>query len=344
MKKTFFLIFITIFCITINTSISSAQFSLPGDSGLSDIVGIGVDENDIDLELNPESPSAYDTVTLRLTSNSVDLNRYPITWYINGAKQLSGIGERSFKTTLGDYGSATDIQVAVKLDGESIEKGIILQPQDVTLLWEAVDSYVPPFYPGKKLPSREGIVRVAAIPNFTTTGGNILPSKQGVYIWKRNGSIATGMGGYGKDSLLIKHNKIRANEEISVSVSDVANTTTADRGMTLSFFDPVIHFYHKVFNTPEYARTIDNGFTMNTGETTIIAVPYFFSMLENAYKDLKIDWKINNESFTVEDTENPLALTLQGDIPNSANVFNLSLSGNKNIFQSATRSLNVYTR
>jgi hypothetical protein len=78
-----------------------------------------------------------------------------------------------------------------------VTKEVILAPQDAAILWEAVDSYAPPFYEGKKLPSPESIVRIASIPNFLGIKQSS-STKNAVYVWSRNKSVIPDAGGYGK--------------------------------------------------------------------------------------------------------------------------------------------------
>ena len=59
-----------------------------------------VNASDIDVAITPENPGAFETVSLRLDSNSIDLNRYVIQWVTDSFEQKSGMGMRTNRTTL----------------------------------------------------------------------------------------------------------------------------------------------------------------------------------------------------------------------------------------------------
>jgi hypothetical protein len=214
MKK-FIMVIIMLMCsFQVFAQTSSTTPTAPEPTS-ADLIKIGnlnynasINEGDIDVNVDPEYPSAYQTVTMRLDSNSVDLNRYSIQWFVDEIPKLSGIGKRDFQITSGNYGSVTKIVAIITIDGTSIQKKITVAPQDITMLWEAVDSYVPPFYRGKKLASQESLIKVSAIPNFQ--GGNkSLGIDNAVFLWDRNGNKILNIGGYAKDSIVIQHNRFR---------------------------------------------------------------------------------------------------------------------------------------
>jgi hypothetical protein len=182
---------------------------------------------------------AHEPVTIKVSSNLVDANRYPITWTVDGAVIASGIGKRTITVDTKDYGQSVTVSMSIQLVESTVTKQVILAPQDATILWEAVDSYAPPFYQGKKLPSYESVVRIISIPNFLS---DKTPSgtKNAVYVWSRNGNAVPDAGGYGKDSILIQHNRVRENEVIGVNASSTDGSSQSSSSITISFFDPFI--------------------------------------------------------------------------------------------------------
>lgn len=300
----------------------------------------GVTASDIDIEMDPEFPTAFETVNITLDSNIIDLNRVPISWYVNGSQLLSGTGQRNLKVKIGDYGSINDVAVRIDTGNKTLQKTIDLSPADITMMYEALDAYAPPFYPGKKIAPSEGIVRIVAIPNFTTSGG-ILDQQKGVYVWKRNKKALPGVGGYGKNYLTIKNDKLVGEETFSVRASDINNSVSGEKSFTLTPGQPQIHFYQKLWNQPSFAQALDGGFTMNNDSTTIVAIPYFFSRTGNGWDDLNIDWSINNTPLIIEDLKNPFTIVFNNPGSGGRNTLGLQLSHINNIFQEATNSLNV---
>jgi hypothetical protein len=317
-----------------------AQTLIPPDGNFSNVPGVGISATDIDVDMSPEFPSAYETVTIRLDSNVVDLNRVHIVWYVNGSRVLEGIGQRSITTKVGDYGSTNDIAARITVDNKVIQKIIDLSPQDITMVYEAVDAYAPPFYPGKKLAAQEGIVRIVALPNFTTHSSTFDPSK-GVYIWKRNKKALPGAGGYGKNYITIKHDKLRGSEDVMVRASSLDGSVSGNKTFTFIPASPQIHFYQKIWNQPQFARALDGGFTMNSNITTVTAIPYFFSIAGNIANSLGIDWTINDSPLLVEDTKNPLTLALNHPGSSGQNTIGLTIKNLESMFQEATKTFSV---
>jgi hypothetical protein len=338
MKKTITIIYICLLAV-VPMVFAHAQI-LPGNGDFSNVPGIGIDAGDIDVTTTPEFPSAFETVTIRLDSNIIDLNRVSITWYVNGARILEGIGQRSITTKIGDYGSTNDIAARINVENKTIQKIIDLSPQDITMLYQAIDAYAPPFYPGKKLAPTEGIIRIIALPNFTTDN-NVLDPSKGVYIWKRNKKALPGTGGYGKNYLTIQHDKLRGQEDISVRASSINGAESGEKLFSFIPAEPKIHFYQKLWNQPNFAQSLDGGFTMNGQSTTVVAVPYFFSIENSLVDDLSINWSINNSPLLIEDLQNPLTLVLNNPGSSGKNTLGLNITHTKNIFQEAIRSFMV---
>lgn len=313
----------------------------------ADLIKIGnlnynasINEGDIDVNVDPEYPSAYQTVTMRLDSNSVDLNRYSIQWFVDEIPKLSGIGKRDFQITSGNYGSVTKIVAIITIDGTSIQKKITVAPQDITMLWEAVDSYVPPFYRGKKLASQESLIKVSAIPNFQ--GGNkSLGIDNAVFLWDRNGNKILNIGGYAKDSIVIQHNRLRASENIAAKVSTVSGGSSAKESITIPIIDPEIHWYTKNISNYRRLNSVDKGLRVVSGDTKIIAEPYFFSLDRNP-EELGITWNMNNQELYLdpESSKQEVLVRNPGQIGQSN--FSVSIKNPKTFLQEAAKSVSIY--
>lgn len=285
---------ITCFLLFLGITISTPVFGQIGS------FGVNVDSSDIEIVQNPKSPEPFSTVSLRLLSNTVDLNRYPITWSVNGELKNSGVGERDQRVTIGGYGSTTTVSVTVSLGLNSVQKQLVISPQDSTLLWEAIDSYVPPFYKGKKMPGRESYIRVVGIPHFQQVSG--ISNQNAVFLWERNGNRILNTGGYKKGSIIIEQNKLRTNELIKAIISSQDNRFTSEKTIIIPTINPEINWYVK--NSQGYRRliSINNGVNIAQESSIIVAEPYFFSL--NTINDLVFNWKIGGEMFYL-DTDAP---------------------------------------
>src|SRR3990172_6069368 len=236
-------------------------------------------DSDISVLINPESPAPLENVDLSVSSFAVDLDKAQISWRLNGQLVLSRIGVKSFSFRTEEAGTPTTIDISIAVAGlPGLNKRVIIQPGEVDLLWEAVDSYVPPFYRGKALPSSEGEIKVTAIPNIVTPTGIKLTDDAFSYNWKRNFNVDQGLSGYGKKSYSFKNSYLEGVEDISVSVSSVLGNYSAGGKTSITPTNPKIIFYEKdpVLGI-KYGEAITGGFTLRKNAMTITALPYFFS-------------------------------------------------------------------
>jgi hypothetical protein len=298
-----------------------------------------INEGDFSLEVTPENPAPFDTVTIRIGSDLVDTNRYPITWTVDGAVVLSGIGKRSLSIKMKDYGQTTSVTFSIQIAQGVVQKKISFTPQDTTILWEAADSYVPPFYEGKKLPSYESLVRITAIPNFLSDKRSFA-TKNAVYNWSRNKSVVSESGGYGKDSLLIEHNRVRTTEFIEVDASATSGSATAHARITIPFYEPKILFYEKNIVSGITSPLAKTSLFFTTESTTIRAVPYFFSVVRNNPNSLKFSWTMNDKAVSLTDRNKDI-ITLQRPEASGSAKLGLSVENTLKLFQSAQNSLSI---
>lgn len=148
---------------------------------------------DAAITSEPEFPNPYQSVTVQVNSFSINLDARPITWYVNGTETQRGIGKKQISVKTGAIGSVTRVVATIDVNGiTKINKVIELRPNSVDLLWEAVDSYVPPFYRGKALPSAEGALRVTAVAIGTNNKSNQ------IFTWLRNNIISQPESGFGR--------------------------------------------------------------------------------------------------------------------------------------------------
>ncbi len=258
--------------------------------------GGNIDASDIEIIMNPKFPEPFSTVSLRLLSNTVDLNRYQINWTINNETKNSGIGARDQQVTIGGYNSVVNILVTINLGLNSVQKQLTISPQDSTLLWEAIDSYVPVFYKGKKMPGRESYIRITGIPDFQQTTG--LSHQNAVYLWERNGNRILNVGGYKKSSIIIEQNKLRNNEFIKAIISSQNNRIVSEKSINIPTVNPEVNWYVK--NDRGYRRltAVNNGINIAQQSSIITAEPYFFSL--NTLNDLIFNWKIGGQIFYLD--------------------------------------------
>ena len=295
---------------------------------------------DIDATMDPQNPGSFQPVTITLDSNLVDLRRYTISWFVNGTAVGSGYGKTVLTTQTQGYGQPLQIIASIALDTGTVQKTMSVTPEDMSMMWEAVDSYVPPFYEGKKLPSRQGIVKIVAIPNFMVNGKTLDPANA-VFSWKRNSNVVTTASGYGNDALVIKHNPLNAVEKIQATASDVNNTAQATAGITVPFFDPKILFYQTNPTTHINSPIALGSLNLGTGSAIITAEPFFFSVPNNNQTVLPFNWTMNGTAITLPNNQTPQTLVLQNPGGNGNSSIDLNIASNISNFQTAENSLFV---
>lgn len=302
---------------------------------------IGPTEGDILLDVNPENPGPFTTISARVTSTYIDLNRYPIRWVVDGATIGNGIGVRqaTFKTK--DYGQSTTVTVIVQLPDQTLQKQVIFKPEDTTLVWEAVDAYVPPFYQGKKLVPREGIVKIVSIPNFAGSIQDSFDPATGVYTWKRNDLIVPGVNGYGKQAYLFTHNRIRGSETIQVTASDPGHNHQAVQSITITPTDPKIIFYRRNTTSGIKDPLAQRSISFDTKDLTLETAPYFFSTINNNPNTPKFSWKMNGSSIAVPNAKTWSSLLLQKPAGSGAATIGVTVDQPSKLFQTVTATLPV---
>src|SRR3989304_7885141 len=126
---------------------------------------------DILVDITPPNPAPYENTTITLKSYVYNLDSVMISWSLNSKTAASGVGKKSFSATAPAAGGDTSIVATISLPDGTIESKITLKPSVMVLLWQANDSYVPPFYRGKALPTPDSEVKIVAIPAIRTSSG-----------------------------------------------------------------------------------------------------------------------------------------------------------------------------
>lgn len=315
---------------------TTTQAALNSPLGYSASINAG----DIVVTLNPEFPGAFQTVSIKLDSDTLNLNRYMIQWLADGQPAQSGIGLRTFQIVSGNYGSTKKITATINIGTAVLQKDILITPQDATLLWEAVNSYVPAFYHGKKMPSRESLITINGIPNFKSVNDSTQLG-DAVYLWSRNDNRILGVGGYGKDSITIQQNRLRDSEKITADISGVSNNSTTEKTVVIPTVTPEIHWYVRDEFNYRRLQSIDQGLRVASGDTNLVAEPYFFS-IKNGISDLGLTWKVNNNTVYLDPNAPNQELLVHNPGQTGQANFQVAITNPKSFLQSATRAVSLY--
>lgn len=275
------------------------------------------------ISANPEYPKQGEFVNISIESFTTDLSRSKIIWKEGNVvvSQEVGLKSKSFKTP--QNGSSKTISVEVTTpSGAKITKNYTLAPQSLDILWEAVDSYVPPFYKGKAMPGEQSLVRVVAIPNFTSKGV-LVDRTQTVYTWSIDGKKSENFSGFNKSALVFSFNPLKNNAVIKVLASTVNGSSQTQETLVLNPRKTEVIFYEAspLLGTL-YEKSFSRGLKLITSEITLVAEPYYFSGSKNLLANVGFTWSVDGK--IVSPGIDPTRITLRS--PGKSGTADISLS------------------
>jgi len=303
--------------------------------------------NQVSISFDPAIPQANDVVTATLVSYSIDLNALPVKWYVNGRMVDSGLGKKTFTFKMGVLGSALNLRVEVDTP-ESQYGTIVLQSAitsaSVDFLWQA-DTYTPPFYRGKALPTSQSMIKVVASPTFFSASGKLL-SGPFVYTWEKESETLGDVSGTGKNTLIFTGNYAYNTDNIRVIVKTIDGSIAADRTDNIMISVPKIVFYqNKSLEGVRYETAINSDFQIPETEVTIHAEPYFFSFPSRNKNNGNFAWILDGQTLT-NNPDDPSEYTLRTPDKGSGSVnVSLEITNRDHYMQDTTNQVRLnYSR
>jgi len=294
----------------------------------------------ISVNIAPESPAPRENVNITLTSYINNLDSVLISWSVDGKNVLADIGKKSFSFNAPDAGQETKIVANIALPDGNIEKTIIIRPAIMTLLWQAEDSYVPPFYRGKTLPTPESNVRVVAMPEVKN-GSQVVNPKNMVYAWKKDYNNDQTNSGYGKNFYIYINDYLDDSNNISVNASTTDQSYSSSASIDIGTYQPKIIFYKNDINLGTlWEQALSNGHKI-IGDEILEAAPYFLSPQDLRIPILTWDWSINNVFVNSSGTrKNLLPIKVQQGISGTSKI-KLEINNTYKLFENAKKEINV---
>ncbi len=286
-------------------------------------------DSQLGLTFSPEAPGPFEQVTVSVESYSFDVNTAYIEWSVNGVPFTAGLGVKKIQVVTGAIGKIVSIVAKVSTrDGEVLESSAALSPQSVELVWESVESFVPPFYEGKALPGEGSIIKVTALPNFSDGGVQVSPQNLS-FLWYGNDTYLEQFSGTGRQVAFIPLDILSDFTQVKVRVRSTLGGV-AEKKMDIypRAVIPAVYLYDEILGT-KYERMFTNRLEASK-DFTISFVPYFLSTRNNL--DQKTDYLWLLDGLPVTPQEKTL-LTLRPK-ENSFGTKRLSLRAN-----STTRTL-----
>lgn len=295
---------------------------------------------DILVNVAPENPNPNEDIRITLKSYVNDLNSVLISWSVNGKNISSGIGKKSFSLKAPNAGGETNVTASISLPDGAVEKKITIKPAAMTLLWQAKNSYTPPFYKGKSLPSPDSPVQVVALPEVRS-GSGLLNPKNMIYLWKQDYTNNQDGSGYGKNSFAYVNDYLEDSNNISVTASTIDQKYSSTASIDVGTTNPKILFYK---NDPTlgtlWEQALGNSHKI-IGSEIIEAAPYFISQKSLRTPILTWDWFINGQRVNPPVyRKNTMPLKAQTGVSGTSRI-KLEINNTEKIFESANREINV---
>ena len=296
--------------------------------------------SDILVNVAPSNPAPHESTTITLNSYVNNLDSVLISWSVNGKTTASGIGKKSFSVTAPAAGTEMNIVATTSLPDGVINTKITIKPSVMVLLWQANDSYVPPFYRGKALPTSESEVKVVAMPEIRSGSSNVSPQNM-VYAWKEDYTNNVDGSGYGKNFFTYVSDYLDNSNNISVTASTIDQKSSSDASVDIGMSQPKILFYKNDNNLGTiWQNSLTDPYKIQGGDI-IEAVPYFISPKEIQNPALVWNWFINDSLVKLTSLqENLMPLSAQAGTHGTSKL-RLDISSQDKIFETASKEINV---
>ncbi|MEK7175678.1 MAG: hypothetical protein AAB693_02670 [Patescibacteria group bacterium] len=297
-------------------------------------------EEGIFINIKPENPEPLENVNVSIKSFSVNLDVVSISWFVDGKFIVSEIGKKSIPVRAGAAGSNTSVVAEISFSSGKVEKKVIISPSKIVMLWQAEDSFVPPFYKGKALASQETSIKIVALPEIKS-GNELIDPKNMIYKWEKDYENVSAGADYGKNYFLYQNNYLENSENISVTASTLDQKSSAYAGIDVGMVNPKIVFYKKDEKLGNlWEKSVGDGYGVKNNDI-IIAAPYFISPKEILSPLLSFSWFINDGLVNIPSYKKHLLnLNTKEGVHGKAKI-KLEIENKYKLFQTANKEIGV---
>ncbi len=306
-----------------------AQLGLPGAGA------------DFSIVLNPAYPGPGESVQMTAQSSVINLTQSSMQWSANGKLIAQGIGITSANIVAGGLGAETAVTVnATAPDGTNVSAQAAIIPTEIDLLFES-DSWVPPFYEGRALPSAGTDLILEAIPHFLNPDGTSVNPTSLIYTWKRNNEVIGNVSGLGKFSVAIPSPSLYENDIITVDVASSDGTLSGEASVYVPSTQPVLTLYedHPLYGI-RYPDARGDQTLISDSEMTFAAAPYFAEASSSNDPLLQYAWQVNGTSIA-SNSADPSEITIDAAKSEGLALIQLALTHATNFYLNASGSWNV---
>jgi len=305
------------------------DISIPEDTTVQDATSI---------RTKPKVPKAFEKVVFTVENFATKLAEDRIVWSVDGRVVQDQIGGDTITATMGKIGEALNVRVSIdsRKYGKRLTKEVSLVAGDVAVLWEA-NTYVPPFYKGKPLPSYKSTIKLIPFPTMVA-GGRVISPENLLYTWNRNYRNIKELSGYGKRFSVLESGGGIQEERLLLTVSHPETGASTERNIVIKIVTPKLLLYEgSPLQGIRYERALDKELTLGEQEVTIKGEPYYFSNEELLLGTSPVIWKQNRKE--IPSLYNTIVLKRPSEGGTSR--IDVSLDNPKRVLQSARRGLSV---
>lgn len=295
--------------------------------------------NQLSVDVSPETPGPNQDVTISLESYTFNINSSQVKWFINDKLATEGTGLKNFTFNTGVSGSKTIVSLKITpKEGKELVQQFTFSPISVDLMWQA-NTYTPPFYRGKALFSPESEVTFIALPNITNNGS--IDDSDAIYRWSEDYRVKGDKSGFGANTFLykapiiikpvtIQANSYSANNPRLKGVGTVTIEPFATRGI---FYEdhPI---YGLLLN-----RALVGSASIDRAEKRITVMPFYFSG-SNKNLDMTYKWSIGSVPLDIPVYQNGITVR-KTEASEGRALVTVDITNEKNILQTLRAGINV---
>ena len=292
------------------------------------------------VSISPQNPAPYENVTVTLKSFVNNLDSVLISWSVDGKTAISGIGKKSFSLTAPAAGAEVTVIATISLPSGPTDAKITIKPSVMVLLWQANDSYVPPFYKGKALPTADSVVKVVAMPEIRN-GLSLVSAQNMTYKWKKDYTNNVDGSGYGKNFFLYSTDYLEDSNNISVVAATVDQQSSSDGSIDIGMTTPKILFYKRdSIQGTDWNTALPDTYKI-AGPEVVQAAPYFISPEELLTPTLVWSWFINDESVNLNSFVKYLMPLSTTEGTHGTSKLRLDIENQSKIFVTTSKEINI---
>lgn len=301
----------------------------------------GVFGTNISIALSPQYPAPLQSVHLTVNAAGIDLTESTIVWRAGGKVIAQGTGKNSADIIAGPLGSETAIGVSVTAsDGSQYGAQAIVAPTQLDLL-AGSDSYTPPFYLGRALPSAGTNLILQALPHFKRNNGTLIADSDITYTWKQDGQVLGSISGRGRSFAIIPIVHLYGGNTITVEAESSDGTRSGETTVNVPLSQPVLDLYedHPLYGVL-YSGALHTSTHIPDSEMAFAAIPYFAEARAINDPQLSYDWRVNDTRISPS-AGSPQEITINADNSSGQAALSLEVTHATNYYFDATGLWNI---